>query len=99
MNSSTLTVILAMAAVTWACRAGGLLLAGWLPRGGRAGQVLEQMPGCVMAALVVPEVLGGGPAEWASAAVTAVVMVSTRSLPAAMGAGIAAVALMRWSAA
>lgn len=99
MNDTTLAAILAMAAVTWGCRAGGLLLAGWLPRGGRAGQVLEQLPGCVMAALVAPEVLSGGPAEGAAAAVTVVVMAITRSLPAAMAAGIAAVALMRWSVA
>ena len=99
MRTDTLIAILAMAVVTWGCRAGGLLLAGRLPQHGRMAQALQQMPGCVMAALVAPAVLAGGPAQWVAAAATVAAMLATRSLPAAMAAGIGVVALARWAAA
>ncbi|MCM5681821.1 AzlD domain-containing protein [Schlegelella sp. S2-27] len=98
MRTDTLIAVLAMAAVTWGCRAGGLLLAGRLPQQGRVAQALQHMPGCVMASLVAPAVLSGGPPEWVAAAATAATMLASRSLPLAMAAGIAVVALGRWGA-
>lgn len=92
---SPLLAILAMAGVTWLLRAGGLLLAGRLPQRGRAARALQLMPGCVMAALVAPAIARGGPAETLAAAATAIVMFATRSLPAAMLAGVAGVVAAR----
>lgn len=97
MDTWTLIAIAAMAGVTWGCRAGGLLVASWLPRDGRFGLVLETMPGCVMAALVAPEVAHGGAAGWVAGGATVAAMLATRSLPVAMAVGVGAVALMRWS--
>lgn len=92
MRADALVAIVAMAGITWGLRAGGLALARRLPQQGRIARALQQMPGCVMAALVAPAVAQGGPAEAAAALATAAVMFTTRSLPAAMAAGVAVAA-------
>lgn len=96
MDTMTLIAIAAMACVTWACRASGLLVAGSLPRQGRMGQMLAALPGCVMAALVAPEVAHGGATGWLAGGATVLAMLTTRSLPVAMTVGVTAAALLRW---
>jgi uncharacterized membrane protein len=95
MRADAAAVILAMAGLTWGLRWAGLLLARRLLRHAALARALRQMPGCVMAALVAPAVLQGGPAQWLGAAATALVMARLHNLPAAMAAGIAAVAAAR----
>ena len=95
MRTEALVAILAMAAVTWLCRAGGLLLASRLPPQGRIARGLQQLPGCVLAALVAPAIASGGPAEALAAGATAFTMVATRSLPLAMAAGVVTVCMAR----
>ena len=96
MSPEALYTILGMAAVTFAIRMGGLLVANRLPTTGFVAAWLRHVPGAVLAALVAPAVLAGGVAEWLAAAVTALVFVVTRSnLFAAMAGGVAAVWLLR----
>ena len=87
--------ILGMALVTFAIKAGGLLLASRLPTEGFAAAWLRHIPGAVLAALVAPAVLNGGPAEAIAAAATALVAIVTRNLFAAMVIGVLAVYLAR----
>jgi uncharacterized membrane protein len=86
-----LAAILGMAAVTFGVRVAGLLLASRLPQGGRTRAWLEQIPSAVLASLVAPTILTGGPAEAVAAAATVAAMIVTRNLFAAMAAGVAAV--------
>ena len=99
-SPQALIAILGMALVTFAIKAGGLLLANRLPRHGFAAAWLKHIPGAVLASLVAPAVVTGSLAEVIAAAATAVVFVATRSLLPAMAAGVLAVYLARlWLAA
>ncbi|SEQ30118.1 Uncharacterized membrane protein [Devosia sp. YR412] len=99
-SPEALIAILGMALVTFAVKAGGLLLANRLPRHGFAAAWLKHIPGAVLASLVAPAIVTGSPAELIAAAATALVFVATRSLLPAMAAGVLAVYLARlWLAA
>lgn len=95
MSLEALYAILGMAAVTYAIRAGGLLLANRLPATGFAAAWMRHLPGAVLAALVAPAILGAGPAEAIAAAATALIYVASRNLFAAMLGGVLAVYLSR----
>lgn len=99
-STEALIAILGMALVTFAIKAGGLLLANRLPRHGFAAAWLKHIPGAVLASLVAPALVTGSAAEVIAAAATALVYVTTRSLLPAMAAGVLAVYLARlWLAA
>jgi predicted branched-subunit amino acid permease/uncharacterized membrane protein len=91
MSLEALVTILGMAAVTYAIRAGGLLIASRLPQTGFAARFMRNIPGAVLAALVAPALVSGGMAGLLAAAATALVFVLTRSLLPAMVAGVGAV--------
>lgn len=95
MSLEALIAILGMAAVTFAIRAGGLLLANRLPSTGFVASWMKHVPGAVLAALVAPAILSGGAAEAVAAAVTALIYVVSRNLFAAMLGGVLAVYLAR----
>lgn len=91
MPLEALITILAMAAVTFAIRASGLLLANRLPRTGFVAAWLKHIPGAVLAALIAPAIVSGTFAEAIAATLTAAVYLLTRNLLAAMAAGVATV--------
>jgi branched-subunit amino acid transport protein len=95
MSLEALIAILGMAAVTFAIRAGGLLLANRLPTTGFVASWMKHVPGAVLAALVAPAILSGGAAEAVAAAVTALIYIVSRNLFAAMLGGVLAVYLAR----
>lgn len=95
MSLEALITILGMAAVTFAIRAGGLLLVNRLPSTGFVASWMKHVPGAVLAALVAPAILAGGAAEAIAAAVTALVYLVSRNLFAAMLSGVLAVYLAR----
>lgn len=95
MSIEALLVILGMAAATYAIRAGGLLLADRLPAHGFIAAWMRHIPGAVLAALVAPAIVSGGPAELGAAAVTAAMFLLARNLLLAMASGVAAVFLLR----
>lgn len=94
-SPEALMAIAAMALVTFMIKAGGLLLANRLPRDGFTAAWLRHIPGAVLAALVAPALVTGSLAEVVAAAITAAVYIATRTLLAAMAAGVLAVYLMR----
>ena len=95
MSLEALVTILGMAAVTYAIRAGGLLLADRLPRTGFVAAWMRHLPGAVLAALVAPAVAGCGIAEAIGAAATLGIYLLSRNLLAAMIGGVLSVFLMR----
>ena len=95
MSLEALVTILGMAGVTYAIRAGGLLLADRLPRTGFVAAWMRHLPGAVLAALVAPAVAGGGIAEATGAAVTLGIYLVSRNLLAAMIGGVLSVFLVR----
>jgi uncharacterized membrane protein len=95
MSLEAVVTILGMALATFAIRAGGLLLANRLPQTGFVAAWLRHIPGAVLASLVAPAVVSGGPAEVIAATITALAFILTRNLFAAMAAGVGAVFLAR----
>ncbi len=95
MPLDALLTILGMALVTYLIRAGGLLVANRLPESGFVAHWLKHLPGAVLASLVAPAILAGGPAEALAAAATAIIYLLTRNLFAAMAGGVLAVWLAR----
>ncbi|HTN39810.1 MAG TPA: AzlD domain-containing protein [Asticcacaulis sp.] len=94
-SPEALIAIAGMALVTFMVKAGGLLLANWLPRDGFVAAWLKHIPGAVLASLVAPALVTGSPAEVIAAAITALAYFLTRNLLAAMAAGVLAVYLAR----
>jgi uncharacterized membrane protein len=87
--------ILAMAAVTYVLRAGGLWLAGRVPLTDRVQRFLEYLAGSIMISLVLPLAIRGGPAMSAAVALAAVVAVATGRSSLAVAAGVLAAAGLR----
>ena len=95
LEPTTVGIVLAMAAVTYATKVGGLWLVGRLELTERAETALEVLPGVIVVSIVAGELLEGGPAEWIGAAAVALAMWKTESLPLALVAGIGTVLLVR----
>ncbi len=90
IDASTLLAIAGMAIVTYGCRAAGVLLFRQVTPTPRMATLLQNLPGTLFVAYVVPTVVRGGPVQWVGAAATVVVMAATRSLAGAILAGVAA---------
>lgn len=95
MPSEVVIAILGMAAVTFAIRAGGFLIAGRLPSTGFVALWMRNLPGAVLAALLAPDLLKGGPAAWIAAGAATLVHLATRSVLATIVVGILAMFLFR----
>lgn len=95
MSGETLLAILGMAAVTYAIRAGGFLIAERLPETGFIALWMRNIPGAVLAALIAPDVAKGGPAAWLAAAAATLVYLLTRNLFATILGGVLAMFLLR----
>lgn len=82
--------ILAMAVVSFGCRAGGY----WLFRMARPSPflsaALDYIPGALFVSFVAPALVAGGAAQWVGMVVTLAIMVATRSQPGAIVGGTAA---------
>ena len=94
-SPEALLAIFGMALVTFAIKAGGLLLTTRLPRTGFAAAWLKHMPGAVMASLVAPALVTGSAAEVIAAAAAALVFFVSRNLFAAMAVGVLTVYFAR----
>lgn len=88
-------VILAMAAVTYATKAGGLWLLAYVELDERTEAGLEALPGAIIVAIVVPELTSGGPPEWTAAALAGVVAWKTNNLLVSLAVALFAVILLR----
>lgn len=85
-----------MAVVTYGTRAGGLVLMSFARSTPRTERVLRHLSTSVLVALVVPAALRGGARAVVATAVAAGVALVTRNLLAAMLAGAAIAAAVRW---
>ena len=91
----TLAAILAMAAITYAMRAGGFWLMAHVPLTMRVRRILGALPGTVVVATVLPLVVrDGAPAMLAIAAACGAMLVRRNDFLAVL-AGMAAAALAR----
>ncbi len=95
MSLEVLLTILGMAAVTYAIRAGGFLLASRLPTEGFVAAWMKHIPGAVLSALVAAAVARGSIAESVATLVCVLAYLITRNLFATMVAGVLAVYLVR----
>ncbi len=95
MSADALFAILGMAAVTYAIRAGGFLIAQRLPATGFIALWMRNIPGAVLAALIAPDVLKGGPAAWLATAAATLVYFATRNVFATIVGGVLAMFLLR----
>ncbi|MEJ1157860.1 AzlD domain-containing protein [Prosthecomicrobium sp. N25] len=94
LDPGALAAILAMAAVTYATRTAGLLLAARLRLEGRARAAFDAIPAAVLTAVIAPTALATGPAETLAALVTCVAA-ARLPLLATVAAGAAAVVAFR----
>lgn len=95
MSLESLIAILGMAAVTYAIRAGGFLIAEQLPTTGFIALWMRNIPGAVLAALIAPEVLEGGPAAWLATLAATLVYLATRNVFITIVGGVLAIFLLR----
>ncbi|OBY25768.1 AzlD family protein [Leisingera sp. JC1] len=93
--TETWTLILGLAAATFAVRLSGYLLGRRLPDHGPWARGLQALPGCLILSLVTYLLMQGGPQEWMAGAAALVVAMFSRSLPLTMAAGIAVICLLR----
>src|SRR5688500_7431056 len=94
VDPTTLAAILAMAAVTYLTRIGGLVVADRLVLKGRAKAAFDAIPPAVLVAVIAPTALATG---WAETVAAAVAAVAATRLPvlAVVGVGVAAVVILR----
>ena len=93
--TETWSVILALTVGTFMIRLSGVLIGQQMPKDGAWARGLRALPGCLIVSLVAVSLLSGGPREWSAGAVATVIAVVTKSLPATMASGIAAIWLLR----
>lgn len=91
MDNASLITILAMAGVTYLTRAGGPWLIGRLGLSPAIKAWLNNLPGPILIALIAPSVLASGPAEALAGLAALGAFWVSRSLPAAMAAGVVVV--------
>ncbi|SDL09675.1 Uncharacterized membrane protein [Maridesulfovibrio ferrireducens] len=80
---------------TYLMRAGGLLLAGYLPTGGRIGRALTALPGTILISLAAPGFFSEGIVGFTGGLITIAVAFKTKNVFIAMLAGMLVVAIGR----
>jgi uncharacterized membrane protein len=95
LNPEALLVIVLMAVVTYALRAGGFWLMGRITISPRMEGALAYLPGSVITALVVPSTIQAGLPGVAAVAVIALVMWKRPGLLLALLLGLGTVVMVR----
>lgn len=88
-------VILMMAAVTFLTKVGGLWVLSHFEVSERLEAGISVLPGAIVIAILGPELAEGGPAEWAAAGLTLLVMWRTGNILLALIAGVVGVVAFR----
>ena len=96
LRPDVLLAIIGMALATYACRAGGYAIfrATRPPR--FVEVMLRHLPGPIFMAFIAPALAAQGVAAFAAAAAVVVAQAVTRSLVAAIAAGVGTLAMLRW---
>ncbi len=84
-----------MALVTYVTRAGGLWAMGRLPTSPRVDAWLHHLPGAILAAIVAPAALAGGPASLLATLAAMLVVARTGNVLVAMVVGVGLVLPLR----
>lgn len=87
--------ILGMSVVTYATKAGGLWILDQIELSEQAHAGLEALPGGIIVAILAPQLVRGGPPEWAAALLVVVVAHRTDSILLALVVGVGSVLLLR----
>ena len=95
LDPDALIAILLMALATFACRAGGYFLMGFVPITPRVEAGLRALPIALMGAILGPVTVRGGPAEWVGLVAAIVAMRLSGNEFIAVLLGVGAVAGMR----
>ena len=95
MSNDEWLLLAGLAAMALCIRLGGLYAGRYLERHAIGQAMVNAIPGCLLVALVVPDLLSRGVAGWIAAAITAVLMYATRNMTVSMMGGVAAMALLR----
>lgn len=95
LRPTVVGVILGMTLVTYATKAGGLWLLSRVDLSERLAAGLDVLPGAIIVSILVPELAGGGPAEFAAAGVVLLVAWRTDNVLLALASGVGAVMLFR----
>ena len=95
LDSVTLIAILAMAAATYACRAGGVWLTNRVPSSRRVEWALDKVPGSVLVAIVAPAAVQAGLSGLCGLGVTLLAARRTGNLLLALVLGVAVVVAIR----
>lgn len=95
LHPTTVAVVLAMAVVTYATKAGGLWALGRVDLSERAEAGIDALPGAVVVAFVVPALADGGVPEWIAAGATLAVARRTGNLLASLAVGVGTVLALR----
>ncbi|MCD2198348.1 AzlD domain-containing protein [Halobacterium sp. KA-4] len=95
LDPTVVAVILAMAAVTYATKAGGFWLLGRVDLTERAEAGIDVLPGAVVVAFVAPALAEGGVPEWVAAVATVAVARKTGNLLVSLAVGVAVVLAVR----
>jgi uncharacterized membrane protein len=94
-TSGVWLAITAMALVTYAIRAGGFWLMGYVPLTRRVRSILNALPGSVIAAIILPLAVRGGTAATVAVVVALAVMALRRNDLLAVMCGMGAAAFIR----
>ena len=86
-----LLAILAVALVSFVCRAGGYAILRNVRPPAFVEAMLRHLPGALFAAYVTPSLVAGGASAWTGAVAVAVMQIATGNLGLAIAAGVAAV--------
>jgi uncharacterized membrane protein len=95
IEPQVLIAVALAAAVTYALRLGGLLLAGRFPQSGRFRRGMDALPGALLFSLVLPSIVAEGLWGVLAAALTAIVVLRTRNTLAAMLCGMLVIYMAR----
>jgi uncharacterized membrane protein len=91
IRGDVLLVILLIALVSFACRAGGYAVLRNVSPPAFVEAMLRHLPGALFAAYVTPSLVAGGTSAWIGALAVASMQIATRNLGLAIVAGVVAV--------
>lgn len=95
LDPTVVILIVGMAVITYAMKAGGLWLIGRIDLSERAEAGLDVLPGAVIVAFIAPALADGGIPEWIAAGTTVAVAYKTESLLLSLSVGVGTVLVVR----
>ncbi len=95
IRGDVLAAIVAMAAATYACRAGGYVILRAVRVPPYVQRMLANLPGPLFCAYVAPSLAQWGLAGWVAGAAVMAVQIATRNMAASILSGVAAMAALQ----